>query len=119
VVDLEEDGVRRLRLYVTGDTMYRPWLRVIAERFPDIDAMLIHLGGTRIGGVLLTMDGEHGARMTGMIGAGMTIPIHYDDYPVFKSPLSDYELAVRRHGLTGVHPIPRGGTVSLSTVASR
>jgi hypothetical protein len=30
------------------------------QRFPDIDAMLVHLGGTRILGVLLTMDGAQG-----------------------------------------------------------
>jgi L-ascorbate metabolism protein UlaG (beta-lactamase superfamily) len=118
ILDLEEDGERRLRLYITGDTLHRPWLRTIRERFPDIDAMVIHLGGTRIAGVLLTMDGEQGARMTEMIGAGRTIPIHYDDYPVFKSPLSDYEREVAHRGLTGVRPIARGETIALSTVES-
>jgi L-ascorbate metabolism protein UlaG (beta-lactamase superfamily) len=119
IIDLEENGQRRLRLYVTGDTLYRPWLHTIRERFPDIDAMLIHLGGTRIAGVLLTMDGEQGAAMTEMIGATRTIPIHYDDYTVFKSSLSDYERAVARRGLPGVRPVVRGETVSLSTVEIR
>lgn len=40
-VDLEQAGVRRLRLYVTGDTLSRPWLVPVVKRFPDIDATLV------------------------------------------------------------------------------
>ena len=34
----------------------------IAERFGDIDLCLIHLGGTKIAGILLTMDARQGSR---------------------------------------------------------
>ena len=45
----------------------------------------------------------------------MTIPIHYDDYGVFKSPLTDFTAACSAAGLgSQVRPVGRGETVSLS-----
>jgi L-ascorbate metabolism protein UlaG (beta-lactamase superfamily) len=114
IIDLEEQGRRRLRLYVTGDTLFGPAVAEIGSRFPDIDAMLIHLGGTRIGGVLLTMDGSQGARLTELIRPARALPIHYDDYRVFRSPLLDFERAVNDLGLaTEVTAWGRGDSVSI------
>ncbi|MEE6256935.1 MBL fold metallo-hydrolase [Plantactinospora sonchi] len=114
ILDLEQRGRRRLRLYITGDTLNRPMLAAIPERFPDIDAMLIHLGGTRLLGLLVTMDARQGADLVGLIRPRMTLPVHYDDYPVFRSPLRDFLDAARRRGLaSGVHPLRRGETVAL------
>jgi L-ascorbate metabolism protein UlaG (beta-lactamase superfamily) len=114
VVDLEESGQRRFRLYITGDTLYRPMLAEIPRRFPDIDAMLIHLGGTRILGMLLTMDGRQGADLVEMIRPSTTLPIHYDDYPVFRSPLGDFLRRVADHGAgSPVRTVSRGETIVL------
>ncbi|HYN94450.1 MAG TPA: MBL fold metallo-hydrolase [Pilimelia sp.] len=114
IVDLESDGERQLRLYITGDTLFRPGLAEIPERFPDIDAMLIHLGGTRILGLLLTMDGRQGAKLVDLVRPGVTIPIHYDDYGVFRSPLAHFLDAVRKLGLAPtVRPVERGSTCPL------
>jgi L-ascorbate metabolism protein UlaG (beta-lactamase superfamily) len=114
IIDLEEDGRNRLRLYVTGDTLCRPELAEIGERFPDIDAMLIHLGGTKVAGVLLTMDGRHGARLTELIRPTRTLPIHYDDYTVFRSPLSDFERELADRGVaTRVTSWARGDTLTV------
>jgi L-ascorbate metabolism protein UlaG (beta-lactamase superfamily) len=113
VIDLEEDGRRAIRLYITGDTLFGPHLEEIPRRFGEIDAMLIHLGGTRLLGILLTMDGRQGVEATHLIRAGLTLPIHYDDYRVFRSPLSDYLTRARAQGLTGVQPIGRGDTIDL------
>ncbi|HEX5595427.1 MAG TPA: MBL fold metallo-hydrolase [Micromonosporaceae bacterium] len=111
IVDLERDGERLLRLYITGDTLYRPTLAEIPARYPDIDAMLIHLGGTRILGALVTMDGAQGSKLMQMIQPGVAVPIHYDDYPVFRSPLSDFLAAAARFGLRSrVQTIRRGET---------
>jgi L-ascorbate metabolism protein UlaG (beta-lactamase superfamily) len=116
IADLDQDGRRQIRLYVTGDTLYRPMLTEIPRRFPDIDAMLIHLGGTRILGVLLTMDARQGATLTQVVGPGLTLPIHYDDYPVFRSPLRDFLAAATEHGAGGqVRVVGRGETVTLPT----
>ena len=115
VIDLSAGGVRRLRLYITGDTLRRPFLAEIPQRFPGIDAMLIHLGGTRVAGVLLTMDGGQGADVVQMIQPALTLPIHYDDYTVFRSPLADFLRIVRERGLAGIHTLRRGETYPLTT----
>ena len=116
ILELEENGRHRLRLYITGDTLYGSHLAEIPRRFPDIDAMIIHLGGTRILGLLVTMDGRQGVETTQLIRPGRVVPIHNDDYKVQKSPLSDFLTRAREHGLTGVEPITRGATVTVAAV---
>ncbi len=93
-------GVVGFRLYVTGDTLVYPDLAEIATRYPDIDLALLHLGGTRILGKLVTMDAAQGVELIELIRPRAAAPIHYDDYPVFKSPLADF----RR--LAGGRPLP-------------
>ncbi|MGC5660588.1 MBL fold metallo-hydrolase [Micromonospora sp. WMMD723] len=118
MVDLQRPGQPAFRLYVTGDTLFRPQLAEIPERFPDVDAMLIHLGGTRIAGVLLTMDARQGADLAELIRPGLTVPIHYDDYPVFRSPLRHFVDEARRRGfVSAVRTVARGQTVSLTPPA--
>ena len=51
------------RLYITGDTLVFDELQQIPKRFPTIDQALLHLGGTRALGVLVTMDGKQGVEM--------------------------------------------------------
>ncbi|WP_433828518.1 MBL fold metallo-hydrolase [Actinoplanes sp. CA-015351] len=119
LIEWEVDGEHRLRLYITGDTLYRPFLSEISQRCGEIDAMLIHLGGTRLLGLLLTMDGRQGAELTGLIRPRLTLPIHYDDYKVMKSPLSDFLAECRNRSLTGVQALGRGETISLSPTSQR
>ncbi|HEX5041346.1 MAG TPA: MBL fold metallo-hydrolase [Candidatus Polarisedimenticolaceae bacterium] len=88
-----------LRLYITGDTLVHDALREIPRRFPAIDLALFHLGGTRILGVLLTMDAAQGVEAMRIVQPRKVIPIHYDDYGVFKSPLRDFQAAVEAAGL--------------------
>ncbi|MEU4677237.1 MBL fold metallo-hydrolase [Micromonospora sp. NPDC023737] len=115
MIDLVCGGTRAFRLYVTGDTLNRPQLARIPERYPDIDAMLIHLGGTKVAGILLTMDARHGADLVELIRPKLIVPIHYDDYPVFRSPLSHFVAEARRRGIIRqVRTIERGETVPLT-----
>jgi L-ascorbate metabolism protein UlaG (beta-lactamase superfamily) len=113
VVELREHGRRALTLYITGDTLYDANLAEIPRRFGEIDAMLIHLGGTRLLGLLLTMDDRQGAAVTNLIRPRLTIPVHFDDYRVMKSPLSAYLARAREQGFTGIHPIARGAALDL------
>ena len=113
VVELENEGTCVLRLYVTGDTLFRPWLAEVPRRCGDIDAMLIHLGGTRRLGLLLTMDDAQGADLTELIRPRLTLPIHYDDYRAFTSPLVDFVRRTHNRGLKGITPVRRGDTVPL------
>jgi len=113
VLELQVDGVCRTRVYITGDTLSRPFLAEVPRRCGDIDAMIVHLGGTRLLGMLLTMDDRQGVEVAELIKPRMTVPVHFDDYTVFTSPLSDFLTRAERHGLTGVQPITRGETLTL------
>ncbi|MDZ5444205.1 MBL fold metallo-hydrolase [Micromonospora sp. 4G57] len=118
MIDLVRGGSPEFRLYVTGDTLSRPQLARIPQRYPDIDAMLIHLGGTRIAGILLTMDAQQGADVVELIRPKLTVPIHYDDYPVFRSPLRNFIAEARRRGfIRQVRTILRGETAPLTPPA--
>lgn len=102
------------RTYVTGDTLLRPWLREVVERTGPLDAMVAHLGGTRILGITVTMDGEQGAALAELVDPRVTVPVHHDDYGVFRSPLADFLDACARRGLsTQVRPVARGAVVAL------
>lgn len=85
--------------YITGDTLVYDELRKIPERYPEVDIALLHLGGTKILGVLLTMDAAQGVEAVELFDADVSIPVHYDDYDVFRSPLSEFEEAVADAGL--------------------
>jgi L-ascorbate metabolism protein UlaG (beta-lactamase superfamily) len=114
VVELEQAGTVTLRLYLTGDTLYRKRLADIQRRFPEIDAMVVHLGGTRIMGVLLTMDGRQGADLVQLLEPRMTVPVHTDDYTVFRSPLSDFCAEVAHRDVrTEIRSVARGERISL------
>jgi L-ascorbate metabolism protein UlaG (beta-lactamase superfamily) len=115
ILDWARDGERLLRLYITGDTRYSPRvLRGIPERYGDIDAALVHLGGTRILGVLLTMNARDGLALSQLVRPRRIVPIHYDDYPVFREPLSAFlRLAAVSDLADAVHPITRGQTIDL------
>lgn len=93
------DGTILRRIYVSGDTLVHDELHEIPRRCPDIDLGLFQLGGTRIMGILLTMDAEQGVRAVQIVAPRLAIPIHYDDYPVFTSPLEDFQAAVQAAGL--------------------
>jgi len=97
---LDFDGAGKYRMYVSGDTMVYDDIDEIPRRFPGIDLALLHLGGTRILGlVTVTMDAKEGVRMLRLIAPQRAIPIHYNDYTVFKSPLSEFQQAVEEAGL--------------------
>jgi L-ascorbate metabolism protein UlaG (beta-lactamase superfamily) len=88
------------RMYISGDTLIYDDLKAIPQRFPGVDLALLHLGGTRILGVFkVTMDGKDGVTLMQIIQPKKAIPIHYDDYDVFKSPLSDFAQQVKAAGL--------------------
>jgi L-ascorbate metabolism protein UlaG (beta-lactamase superfamily) len=50
-------------------------------------------------GLTVTMDAEQGIELLQTLGPDMAIPIHYNDYEAFKSPIEDFVAAVRAAGL--------------------
>ncbi len=108
------------RIYITGDTLIVDALKEIPHRFPNIDVALLHLGGTEVMGIMLTMDGKQGVEMIRIIQPDHSIPIHYNDYDVFKSPLSDFQAEVEAAGLRDrVTYLSHGDTYSFEVPESR
>jgi L-ascorbate metabolism protein UlaG (beta-lactamase superfamily) len=120
VVAASEDGTTR-RIYVSGDTLLIEELNEIPRRFDPIDAGILHLGGTRLPfgrhlpfGLTVTMDGEQGADVAQLVNPSRIIPVHFNDYGVFASPLSDFLEEMRRRGLADrVIELQRGSSVTV------
>ncbi|MDQ3183403.1 MAG: MBL fold metallo-hydrolase [Actinomycetota bacterium] len=116
----DEEGGTRLRMYISGDTLIHERLREIPRRFPDVDLALLHLGGTRVLGIMVTMDAEQGVEAMRIIDPRTTIPIHYNDYEVFESPLEDFKRAVGEAGLEDrVHYLGHGDTYEFEVPGAR
>jgi L-ascorbate metabolism protein UlaG (beta-lactamase superfamily) len=106
-----------LRIYVSGDTVLHDDLARIRNRFPELDLALLHLGGTKVLGVLLSMDHRQGVDLTELLCPARVVPIHYDDYGLFHSPLSNFLAEVRdRRPATEVRVLNRGDTLPLTPV---
>jgi L-ascorbate metabolism protein UlaG (beta-lactamase superfamily) len=119
VLELRRRDSEVFRVYVTGDTLRRAWLREVTRRHGPLDAMVVHLGGTRVLGILVTMDARQGADLVEMLSPRVTVPIHHDDYTVFRSPLSSFEAEWQRRGLPGeLRVVERGSSVPLGAPAT-
>jgi L-ascorbate metabolism protein UlaG (beta-lactamase superfamily) len=104
-----KNGDHLFRVYITGDTMVFDDIKEIPKRHSNIDLALLHLGGTTVMGLVVTMDSKEGLKMLKIIDPRKAIPIHYNDYDVFKSPLSDFQNEVRQAGLENrVHYLSHG-----------
>ncbi|MDQ0792534.1 MBL fold metallo-hydrolase [Streptomyces sp. B1I3] len=80
-----------LRLYISGDTLMFPGIEEIARRCPNLHLAVLHLGGTTLpGGLLVTMDARQGAALVRTLRPRRTLPVHYEEYGVMRSPLSDF-----------------------------
>ncbi|KAL2173163.1 uncharacterized protein P884DRAFT_288256 [Thermothelomyces heterothallicus CBS 202.75] len=89
----EEGFETGYRIYISGDTLM-------------IDLMLDHLGGTTIPGpemplIRVTTDGKHRVQLMRLVDPYVTIPVHFDDYDVFCSPLDDVKKEIEAAGLAG------------------
>ena len=102
------------RVVLSGDTLTGDHLDEIHARHPAVDVAVVHLGGTRVLLHTVTMDGVQGVDYLRRIGPARAVPVHYDDYGVFRSPLGDFLAEVERAGLaTAVDVVGRGDTVEL------
>jgi len=118
ILEFQTQGKTQFCLYITGDTLVIDELKEIPKRYPNIDVALLHLGGTRIFGILLTMDAKQGVEAIQIIAPKLAIPIHYNDYNVFKSPLEDFVAAVNAAGLENqVRYLKHGDTYEFEVAA--
>ena len=102
------------RLYISGDTLFIPELQQVREAYPQLDASVVHIGGTKILGLLVTMDAVQGADFVELMDPSVVVPVHYDDYSVFRSPLSDFRAEMERRRWPGtVRYVEHGEVVRL------
>jgi L-ascorbate metabolism protein UlaG (beta-lactamase superfamily) len=114
LLEFSAPGVEDLRLYLSGDTLYYPGLRAIRDRLGIADLGVLHLGGTKILGLTVTMDGRQGVDLLHLLEPRAAVGIHHDDYGVFHSPVSDFLAeAARRPPTTRILGLTRGDTLPL------
>ncbi len=102
IIDFENASEKRnhsppiplFRMYITGDTMVFDDIKEIPKRYPEVDVAFFHLGGTTVLGIVVTMDAKEGLEMFRIINPKTVVPIHYNDYDVFKSALEDFQAEV-------------------------
>jgi len=87
---------RRYRMYLCAGTPTLRQLEEIRDSWPNLDLMLIQLGGARVMGMLVTMNAAQGVEAVRILRPELTIPIHYNDYDVFQEPLEEFVRAVER-----------------------
>ena len=71
------------RIYISGDTLLVPELSEIPKRYPHVDLMLVHLGGTTIPRpelplLMVTMDAKQGVELVRLVGPEVVVPVHYE-----------------------------------------
>jgi L-ascorbate metabolism protein UlaG (beta-lactamase superfamily) len=108
------DGEVVRRVYLSGDTLTGDHLDDVARRHPDIDVAVVHLGGTRVLLHTVTMDAGQGVDFLRRVQPGQAVPVHHDDYGVFRSSLDEFESAAAEAGFAErVRAVGRGETVDL------
>jgi len=114
MLEHRSDGDLTRRVYISGDTLTGAHISVIAERYDDIDTAVVHLGGTRVLLHTVTMDAGQGVDFLRRVRPATAIPVHFDDYGVFRSPLSAFEQEARAAGFAeGLVRVARGETTEL------
>ncbi|WP_241995676.1 MBL fold metallo-hydrolase [Kribbella sp. VKM Ac-2568] len=110
-------GSVRRRIYLSGDTLTGDHLDEIRKRHPDIDTVVMHLGGTRFLFHTVTMDAAQSVDILRRVRPRLAVPVHYDDYRVFKSSLSDFLASVEMDDENWCISAPgRGETLRLPDV---
>ncbi|GHD29242.1 hypothetical protein GCM10007147_29880 [Nocardiopsis kunsanensis] len=93
MLDFSRSGERSFRIYISGDTLLHDRLYDIPQRYPGIDLALVHAGGTTLLGTVVTMTGEQAVRAVEIVDPRTAVPIHYNDFSVFRSGLEDIKQA--------------------------
>jgi L-ascorbate metabolism protein UlaG (beta-lactamase superfamily) len=64
-------------VYFGGDSKLIPELRELPKRFPSIQLALLSINGLSVLGEQVVMNAEQAAELAGLLGAEVTVPIHY------------------------------------------
>ncbi|WP_438388776.1 MBL fold metallo-hydrolase [Actinopolyspora saharensis] len=115
-----KDRYRVFRLYISGDTLLHDRLHDIPRRHPGIDLALVHAGGTTLLGTVVTMTGEQAVRAVEIVDPRTAVPIHYNDYSVFRSGLDEVKEAAATSSTSArFHYLTHGETHRFRPVEQR
>jgi len=109
------DGRLGRRIYLSGDTLTGDHLDEIRSRYHPIDVAVVHLGGTRVLAHMVTMDGHQGVDFMQRVQPLTAVPIHHDDYRIFRSPVTDFLGLAANAGIgEKIRVVGRGETIELA-----
>lgn len=115
MLELDRPGQPTMRVYLSGDTLTGGHLDEVHRRFPQIDVAVVHLGGTRVLFHTVTMDGEQGVDFVRRTDPRLVVPVHHDDYRIFRDPLETFVRLASSEGRGHlVRQVARGETITLS-----
>jgi hypothetical protein len=115
------DSPRQRCLYVSGDNLVDRGTRGDSACSAAIEVGVLQLGGTRLPAgarlpfwLTVTLDGVAGAAAVQIFDLAKVIPVHFDDYGIFASPLSEFTQEMTRRALSDrIVNVWRGETVQL------
>lgn len=89
-------------------------IREVPRRYPDIPLAILHLGTTTLpGGMVVTLDEKHGCELVQIVEPRYAVPVHLDDYDVFRFSQAEFDREVAAHGLDDrIRRINRGQTMT-------
>jgi L-ascorbate metabolism protein UlaG (beta-lactamase superfamily) len=64
------------------------------------------------GGLVVTMDARQGTDLLELVRPRVAVPVHYDDYSVFRSPLSAFLAAAGARGLGSLVRVVERGEIA-------
>jgi L-ascorbate metabolism protein UlaG (beta-lactamase superfamily) len=101
-------------VYVTGDNASIRTVAEIAQRFPGIDAVVLHAGAARVAskfrGRALSLDSIRAAAAAAILGSPIVIPAHYDGWAHFSEGRDDLVRAFDDAGLNAQLRLSDHGT---------
>ena len=98
-------------VYISGDNASLDLVRQIADRFPDIEVAVLFAGAARVPSIdaALTLTSADAARAAEILGVGVVIGLHTEDWEHFSETRADLEAAFA--GTDLLVDTPRGVTV--------
>lgn len=104
-------------VYISGDNASLDVVREIARRVGPVDIAILFAGAvqldTRFDGAYLTLSSDRAAEATIILGAPVTIPLHFEGWTHFTQGADELRAAFRGNGVGDRLLLPvRGATVS-------
>jgi L-ascorbate metabolism protein UlaG (beta-lactamase superfamily) len=90
-------------VYFSGDNASRDVARTIAGRIGDVGVALLNAGAVQLqkfDGAYLTLSADHAADVTGILGARLALPLHFEGWAHFTQGAEELRAAFAGNGLS-------------------